>query len=86
VLYWSWASKADEEMILAVDPVLEAAAGAELLVVDRPLGRIGPVLAHLHFSGDDVDADAADASRRSVKYSSTKSWLSPKASKTWAPW
>ena len=53
-----------EEVVLALDAVLDVAADAELLVVDRPLGRVGPVLAHLHFAGDDVDADAADARRR----------------------
>jgi len=35
-----------------------------LLVIDRPLGRIGAVLAHLRFPGDDIDADAADAGGR----------------------
>ncbi len=49
-----------EEVLLALDAVLDVATDAELLVVDRPLGRIGPILAHLHFARDDVYADAAD--------------------------
>ena len=49
-----------EEVVFAVHPVLDAAAHAELLVVDRPPGRVRAVLAHLHLSSDDVDADAAD--------------------------
>ena len=34
-------------------------------MVDGPLGRVGPILAHLHFPGHDLDSDAADAGRRS---------------------
>ena len=48
-------------MLLALEPILDVAADAELLVEDRPVRWIGPVLAHLHFAGDHVDADAADA-------------------------
>ncbi len=53
-----------EEVVLAIDAVLDVSACAELLVIDRPVGRIRPVLAHLDFAGDHVDADAADAGRR----------------------
>src|ERR1035437_3750174 len=53
-----------EQVLLAVEAVLDIAADTQLLVIDGPLRRIGPILSHLHFAGDDVDTDATDAGGR----------------------
>ena len=50
-----------EQVPFAIVTPLIVATDAELFVIDRPLGGIGAVLAHLRFSGHDIDADAADA-------------------------
>ena len=75
-----------EEVLLAVLAVLVVAADAELLVL---MGRLGGYARSWRCRTSWATTSMPTPPMRvgvQVKYSSTKSWLRPIASKTWAPW
>ena len=75
-----------EEVELALAAPLVLAAGPQVAVG----GLLGPVevgeaVALDRLGGEHVEADAAELEVVPVKYSSTRSWARPIASKIWAP-